>query len=258
MVSKAFFTGSRYLVEDNDGRHDYLRLNGERFLHALATAGQRVVALPVEADDEKSAYLKTLVALDEGYFAAREFEADADGRYLKHDENAERRFRIRTAERLGDLVDDLHELLSAHDALVDAAVEHVEETESGEDRRRKREEVRAKLLGCTDRAVSGGWYATVEAYYHSLSPGELVAEDRERRTQRIEGTEESRGIRELLGKPHFQRLAKEDLRRIRRVNRESPGKDARVWKRLLDDYDWYLGRERDRSVPAGGASESER
>ncbi|WP_135851218.1 hypothetical protein [Halorussus salinus] len=255
MVSKAFFTGSKYLVEDNDGRHDYLRLNGERFLHALATAGQRVVALPVDADDEKSAYLKTLVDLDEGYFAAREFEADASGKYLKHDERAERRLRIRTAERLSDLVDDLHAVLSAHDALVDAAVEHVEETESGDDHRRKREEVRSKLLGCTDRAVSGGWYATVESYYYSLSPGELVAEDRERRHQRIEGTEESRGIRELLGKPHFQRLAERDLRRIRHVNRESPGNDARVWKRLLDDYDWYLGRERDRSVAAGRASE---
>ncbi|UPV99779.1 hypothetical protein M0R88_14820 [Halorussus gelatinilyticus] len=256
MVSKAFFRGSKYLVEDNDGRHDYLRLNGERFLHALATAGQEVVALPVEADDQKSAYLKTLVKLNEGYFSAREFEADAKGKYLKHDERAERRFRIKTAERLSDLVDDLHAVLSAHDALVDAAVEHVEATESGDDSRRKREAVRAKLLDCTDRAVSGGWYATVESYYYSLSPGELVAEDRERRKQRIEGTEESRGIRELLGKPHFQRLAERDLRRIRHVNRESPGSDSRIWKRLFDEYNWYLGRERDPSVAAGEASKS--
>ncbi|UPV73725.1 hypothetical protein M0R89_14405 [Halorussus limi] len=258
MVSKAFFTGSKYLVEDNDGRYDYLRLDGERFLEALATAGQRVVGLPVEADDQKSAYLKSLVTLNGNYFAAREYEADAKGKYLKHDERAERRFRIKTAERLSDLVDDLHTVLSAHDALVDAAVEHVDRTESGEDRQQKRSAARSTLLACTNDAVSGGWYPTVESYYYSLSPGELVAEDRERRKQRIEGTEESRGIRELLGKPHFHRLGKRDLRRIRHVNRESPGADPRVWKRLLEEHDWYVGHERDRSVASGPTGPSKR
>ena len=254
MVSKAFFTGSKYLVEDNDGRHDYLRLNGERFLKALSMAGQQVVDLPVDADNQKSRYLKTLVELDEGYFAAREYEDDAKGKYLKHDKRAERRFRIKTAERLSDLVDDLHAVLSAHDALVDAAVEHVERTESGEDRQQKRAAVRSTLLACTDNAVSGGWYPTVEAYYYSLSPGELVAEDRERRKQRIEGTEESRGIRELLGKPHFRRLGEGDLRRIRHVNRESSGGDPRIWKRLLEEYDWFVGHEREQSTVARSRS----
>ncbi|WP_128478390.1 hypothetical protein [Halorussus pelagicus] len=178
MVSKAFFTGSKYLVEDNDGRHDYFRLNGKRFLKALSMAGQRVVDLPVDADDRKSRYLKTLVKLDEDYSAAREDEDDAKGKYLKHDKRAECRFRIKTAERLGDLVDDLHAVLSPHDALVDAAVEQVERTESGED----------------------------------------------------------------------------DLRRIRHVNRESPGGDPQIWKRLLEKYDWYVGHEREQSTAARSRS----
>jgi hypothetical protein len=257
MVSKAFFTGSKYLVEDNDGRHDYLRLDGEQFLEALSTAGQRVVGLPVEADEQKSAYLKSLVDLNRHYFAARDHESDAEGNYLKHDERAERKFRIETAERLSDRVDDLHAVLSVHDALADAAVEHVERTETGDERSQKRSAVRSAMLACTDDAVSGGWYPIIESYYHSLSPGELVAEDRERRKQRIEGNEESRGIRELLGKPHFQRLGVRDLRRIRRVNRESPGADPRVWKRLFDEYDWYIGHERGQSLAAGGGSKSE-
>lgn len=256
MVSKAFFTGSKYLVEDNDGRHDYLRLDGERFLEALSAAGRKVLQAPFEADEQKSDYLKALVTLNESYFAAREYEDDAKGKYLKHDERAERQFRIETAQQLSDRVADLHTLLSAHDALVDAAVEQVEETREGSERREARSAVRSTLLACTDRAVSEGWFPVVEAYYYSLSPGELVAEDRERRKQRIEGTEESRGIRELLGKPHFERLSERDLRQIRKINRESPGSDARVWKRLIEDYSWYVERKHGETVAAGnGATE---
>ncbi|WP_135826197.1 hypothetical protein [Halorussus ruber] len=247
MVSKAFFTGSKYLVEENDGRHGYVRYNGERFLEALSSAGQKVVRLPVDADAEKSAYLKALVSLNESYFEAREYEDDAKGKYLKHDENAEQLFRIETAERLGDCVGELRTLLSAHDALLESALEQAES-------QRDRKTVRSTLLACTNRAVSEGWFPVFESYYYSLSPRELVAEDRERRKQRIEGTEESRGIRELLGKPHFDRLGERDLRRIRKINRDSPGGDPKVWKRLLEDYRWYVGRERDRTVAAGSGA----
>ncbi|WP_435178377.1 hypothetical protein [Halorussus sp. AFM4] len=272
MVSKAFFTGSKYLVEENDGRHEYVRYDGERFLAALSATGQKVVRAPFgseelssdgrtgsdaarAADEAKAAYLKALVRVNEHYFAAREYEDDAKGKYLKHDERAERRFRIKTAERLSDCVDDLRAVLSAHDTLVDAAVEAVGRGAAESDRDRARSAVQSTLLACTDRAVSDGWFPIVESYYYSLSPGELVAEDRERRKQRIEGTEESRGIRELLAKPHFSRLDKRDLRRIRRINRESPGSDARVWKRLLDTYSWYVGRESDRTVTARSEAE---
>jgi hypothetical protein len=255
VVSKAFFTGSKYLVEKNDGRHDYVRYDGERFLEALSTAGQKVVRAPA-ADDSKSAYLKSLVGLNESYFAAREYEENAKGKYLKHDERAERRFRIKTAERLSDRADELRTLLSAHDALIESAVEQVKRTGEGSERRQASEPVRSTLLACTDRAVSEGWFPIVESYYYSLSPGELVAEDRERRKQRLEGTEESRGIQELLGKPTFGRLAERDLRRIRQINRNSPGSDPRVWKRLLEEYAWYVGHESDQTVATGSSTKS--
>ncbi|USZ68403.1 hypothetical protein NGM10_01365 [Halorussus salilacus] len=252
MVSKAFFTGSKYLVEDNDGRNDYLRYDDERFLAVLSTAGRKLLQAPFEADDRKAAYLKSLVRLNEAYFSAREYENDAKGRYYKHDDRSERRFRIRTAERFSDLRDDLRTLLAAHDALVEAAADYVDRTYDGAERRRARSAVRSTLLACTDPAVSEAWYPTFEAYYYSLSPGELVAEDRERRKQRIEGTENSRGIAELLDKPGFRKLTERDLRRIRQINRESPGSDARVWKRLLEDYGWYLTHERERERAAPG------
>ena len=273
MVSKAFFTGSKYLVEENDGRQDYVRYDGERFLAALSATGQKVVRAPFgseelsssadrtesdaaeAADEAKAAYLKALVRVNDHYFAAREYEDDAKGKYLKHDERAERRFRIKTAERLGECVDDLHALLSAHDTLVETADEAVSRTTPEPDRRQAISAVRSTLLACTDRAISDGWFPVVESYYYSLSPGELVAEDRERRKQRIQGTEESRGIKELLAKPHFTRLDRRDLRRIRRMNRESPGSDARVWKRLLDTYPWYVDREGDRTVTARSEAE---
>ncbi|WP_135830430.1 hypothetical protein [Halorussus halobius] len=243
MVSKAFFTGSKYLVEDNDGRHDYLRFDDERFLSALAAAGRKVYRAPFAADEAKGRYLAALVAINDSYFAAREYEDDATGKYLKHDERAERRFRVRTAQRLSDAVADLRSLLSAHDALVSAGLDHVDRTVDPSERDRIRSIVRSTVLGCTDRAVAEGWLPVVEAYYYSLSPGELVAEDRERRKQRLEGTEESVGIRELLDRPGMERLARGDVRRIRRLDRESPGADPRVWKRLLDDYPWYVARD---------------
>lgn len=258
MVSKAFFEGSKYLVEDNDGRQDCLRLDGERFLTALAMAGRKVLRAPFEADEQKREYLEALVRINERYFRAREYEADAEGKYLKHDERAERRFRIQTADRFDDCTADLRALLSAHDALVAAGVEYAEQGREGSERERARSAVRSTMLACTERAVSEGWFPVVESYYYSLSPGELVAEDRERRKQRLEGTEESVGIRELLGRVSFDRLTREEFRRIRELNRESPGSDARVWKRLLDRYPWYVGNDdrEDESNPTLAAGEN--
>lgn len=246
MVSKAFFTGSKYLVEDNDGRHDIVRYDGERFLAVLSTAGRKVLRAPLDADDRKSAYLKALVRINESYFDAREFEEQVAGNFFKHDEAAERKLRFDTAQRLSDVIDHLRALLAAHDALVAAAAEEVEQvadTSEGGDRRRALAAVRSTLLACTDRSIGGGWFPVVEAYYHALSPGELVAEGRERRNQRIEGTENSQGIARLLDEPHFEKLTERDVRRIRELNRESPGSDARVWKRFYEDYWWFLTRE---------------
>lgn len=257
MVSKAFFTGSKYLVEENDGRHDVVRYDDERFLAVLSTAGQKVLDAPLDADDRKTAYLKALVRINEHYFDAREFETQAEGRFFRYDDDAERELRFDTARRLSDCVADLRALLAAHDALAEAVVEQfedvgetkqVEKTEQVEQAERVAP-IRSTLLACTDRSISRGWFPIVQSYYYALSPGELVAEGRERRNQRIEGTENSTGIARLLEKPHFEKLAERDLRRIRESNRESPGTDPRVWKRLREDYRWFLARERAPATP---------
>ncbi len=255
MVSKAFFTGSKYLVEDSDGRHDFVRYDGERFLAVLSTAGQKILRTPLDADERKADYLKALVRLNEAYFAAREFEADAKGNFFKHDDAAERKFRFDVAQRFSDRVDDLRTFLAAHDALVAAATEDssndsrdtADDGETTGDQALAR--TRRTLSACTDRSISEGWFPTVQSHYYALSPGELVAEGRERRKQRIEGTESSTGIAALLDKPHFEKLSWRDLRRIRDLNRESPGPDPRVWKRLQKEYTWFLARERMRATP---------
>ena len=269
MVSKAFFTRSKHLVEENDGRHDVVRYDGERFLAVLSTAGRKVLDVPLDADDRKTAYLKALVRIDDHYFDAREFEAEAQGQFFKYDDDAEQKLRFDTARRLSDCVADLRALLGAHDALAEVVAQQVEgaewvnqaeETErTGEVERAEKANrvgvaervarVRATLLACTDRAVSRGWFPIVQSYHHALSPGELVAEGRERRNQRIGGTENSTGIAQLLEKPHFEKLTERDLRRIRESNRESPGTDPRVWKRLREDYRWFLARERAPATP---------
>ena len=255
MVSKAFFKGSKLLVEDSDGREDYFRFNGERFLRALSKSGQQVVRAPFDADEPKTEYLKVLVRLNEAYFEARSFETDASGKFYKHDEMSERRFRVVVAERLTDRVDDLHALLDAHEALVAAGVERAGTSNADADGGHAPGRLRTGLLACTERALTGGWFPTVEAYYYSLSPGEIVSEGRERRKQRIEGTEETPGIREMLGKFTFQRLTERDLTRIRDVNVRSPGPDAEVWKRLQNRYSWYI--EYDRSPAASGDAAAE-
>lgn len=250
MVSKAFFTGPKYLVEESDGRHDVVRYDGERFLAVLSTAGRKILAAPLDADDRKTAYLKALVRIDEHYFQAREFEARAEGQFFKHDDDAERELRFDTARHLSDAVADLRALLAAHDALAEAVAEQAERTHERTERSPDAHAaVRSTLLACTDRAVDRGWFPVVQSYYYALSPGELVAEGRERRKQRIEGTENSKGISDLLEKPHFEKLAERDLRRIRELNRESPGTDARVWKRLHEEYRWFLARERTPATP---------
>jgi len=273
MVSKAFFTGSKYLVEDNDGRQDFLRYDGERFLSALASAGRTVLRAPLGtgerapddaadpdavdeaggADERRQAYLRALVRLNRTYFAAREYEADATGKYYKHDERAERRFRIETAERFSDAIEDLRALLAALDDLREVAADRARRADAA-DRRERLAAFWSALVGRTDGAVTEAWFPAVQAYYYSLSPRELVAEDRERRKQRIEGTESSRGVADLLAKPHFRKLTRRDLRRIRELNRESPGADPGVWKRLNRDYWWYLARERSTATPGGERS----
>ena len=251
MVSKAFFTGSRYLVEDNDGRQDYLRYNGEKFLHSLATSGQWVVDAPVDADEAKTAYLKALVELNAAYFDARAYEASAKGNFFKHDETAERRFRLTTAERLTGAIGELRTFLDAHDALASV----VENVDSASETRTARE-VRAGLLARSDRVVANGWFPVVRAYFYGLTPGENISEGRERRKQRVVGSETLPGLDELLEKFTFEKLTDRDLRRVRALNRSSPGPDTGTWRRLTDRYAWFVERgaligERDepRSTP---------
>lgn len=250
MVSKAFFTGSKYIVEENDGRHDVVRYDGERFLAVLSTAGRKVLSAPIDADDRKTAYLKALVQVNDRYFDAREFEARVEGKFFKHDDDAERKLRFDTARQLSDCVTDLRALLTAHDALAEAVAEQSEQTDERTERPPDASgSLRSTLLACTDRSINQGWFPVVRSYYYALSPGELVAEGRERRNQRLEGTENSTGIEQFLEKPHFEKLTERDVRRIRELNRESPGTDARVWKRLHEDYRWFLARERAPATP---------
>ena len=259
MVSKAFFTGSKYLVEESDGRHDVVRYDGERFLAVLSTAGRKVLSAPLDADDRKTAYLKALVRVNDHYFDAREFEARVEGKFFKHDDDAERELRFDTARELSDCVADLRALLAAHDALVGTVAERAEPTderaESTDRSTNTIDPVRPTLLACTDRSIGRSWFPVVRSYYYALSPGEIVAEGRERRNQRIEGTENSKGIAQLLEKPRFEKLAERDLRRVRELNRESPGRDARVWKRLREDYRWFLTRERAPTTPGRTADD---
>ncbi|WP_158056932.1 hypothetical protein [Halorussus halophilus] len=244
MVSKAFFTGSRYLVEDNDGRQDYLRYNGERFLQSLATAGQWVADTPIDADEAKTAYLKALVTLNDAYFEARQYEDSAKGNFFKHDETAERRFRITTAERLTDAIENLRTLFSAHDALL-SAIENANETAADS----IGSELRTSLLAHTDQAIAAGWFPTVRAYFYSLTPGENISEGRERRKQRVVGSETLPGLDELLGKFTFEKLTDRDMRRIRTTNQSSPGPDTGTWQRLKERYAWLVERGALRSSP---------
>ncbi|WP_227376639.1 hypothetical protein [Haladaptatus halobius] len=235
MVSKRFLRESRELIERGDGRYKFLQHRDERCLSALVAAGRGVVAVQGIPSADKAAYLDVLGKINYQYFEARGFERNVSGKFYRYDEEAERRFRSAITEKLSSPVEQLHRLLSAHDALLESAddvdvasasgdgaaktMNRDGPKASGQTVSRKRETTVARQ---TNRAVRGGWYLVVELYNHSLDSGERIAEGKRWRRQRLYGQQRIPGVEQLLDTPLFEQVTSDDLARLRELDRFAP------------------------------------
>ncbi|RBI64523.1 hypothetical protein DMJ13_08605 [halophilic archaeon] len=245
------------VIERNDGRHDYLLHEGERYLLSLSEVGRNVIALSEagldadslsavpderarEAVDERTeAYAAALDAINDHYFDARAFEEDARGKFHRYDSTVERNLRSTVAEEASACVEDLRRLLDAHDALVDAL-----ESAGFVDRDERLETVASRNTG---RAVREGWYPVVRAYDLALNPGKRIAEGKKRRRQRLYGQSDLPGVAGLLDSALFERLTRDDLDRLRAFDTCAPEDALRVSSRLVERHRWLLaetGRRR--------------
>ena len=238
------------VIERNDGRHDYLFHDGERYLLSLSEVGRNVFALSRAepdadsvstvpdgrargaVDERTDAYAAALDAINDHYFEARALEEDARGKFHRYDATVERDLRSTVAEEASACVGNLRRLLDAHAALVDA----LESTGFAD-----RDEGPATVVTHnTGRAVREGWYPVVRAYDLALNPGERIAEGKKRRRQRLYGQSDLPGVAGLLDTAMFDQLTRDDLDGLRAFDARAPADALRVWSRLLDRHRWLL------------------
>ncbi len=226
------------LLERSDGRYKFVQLDGERCLSSLVTVGRQIGSLQTIPPEQTGAYLAALDEINDHYFEAREFEREVRGKFYRYDETAEQRFRSAIVEELSNCAERLHRLLAAHEALVEtvaSATENKTKTQRGG----KREETTA-LCRHTNYAIRAGWYPIVEAYDHSLDPGEKIAEGKRRRRQRLYGQEGLPGIARLLDTPLFEQVSADDLTTVRELDRFTPSDTPEIARRLMNRHPWLL------------------
>jgi hypothetical protein len=227
MMSSGIDVGVDDLLEQSDGKHKFVQYRGERCLSSLVAVGRKVNTLQSVPSERTAAYLTALDEINEHYFEAREFERDVRGRFYRYDEAAERRFRSAIVEALSACVERLQRLLSAHEALSNSvAEEHPDRVTA--------------VARHTNYAIRAGWYPIVEAYDHSLDPGEKIAEGKQRRRQRLYGNKDVPGITQLLDTPLFEQLSRDDLATVRKLDGFAPASARSVASRLTNRHQWLL------------------
>lgn len=221
------------IIERNDGRHDYLFHEGDKYLLNLSEVGSAVRSLPGVPDERKESYVTALDDINRRYFDAREFEEDVRGKYHRYDEEAERNLRSAVAEGASNAVGTLRDLLSAYESVADAVMR-----DDAAHAERKRL-VRA-VDEYTNRAVRQGWYPVVRAYDHALNPGERIAEGKTRKRHRMYGESDMPGVSQLLDTPIFDQVTAEELKTVRKLDSKAPDKATRVATRLVEHHRWVL------------------
>lgn len=223
-----FGQGPGRVREQSEKRVRYVQYRDQKCIASLWTAG-RFVRSALGDGEVTAAYQRVVLDINEAYFDARRHENHIEGRFFKFDEDAERRVRERTAEGYSDAISDLRALVEAHQSALDAVDERVE----------------PRLFGATRNVLAGGWFPTLETYYHALDPGEKIAESVTRRERRIEGEGRHPGVRDLLAGPLFESLDEDDLNAIKGIDWRSPGKPVRFVTRLENEFEFAIKRIRE-------------
>lgn len=241
MVSPILSVEPWKLVEHLNGRHPYVQYKDEKFVKSLFYVAKKLIDAPVISARHKELYIDAIEAINAHYFAAYDLNETTEGQFHKYDASAEEHLRETVAEEVSRCVTDLRALIDAHATVVEAATTRLATQHRDSDTQQERSATFERTIAtCTIRAVRDGWFPTVESYYFCLHPGERAAEGRERREQRLYGTEETQGVATLLAQPDLDQVTTHDITRLKQIDTHSQVNGHPVILKLQTQYDWTI------------------
>jgi hypothetical protein len=241
MISPILTTPPWKLVEKQDGRQTYVQYKNDAFVKPLFQVARKLIEAPVITTQHKELYIDAIEAINAHYFAAKDVKEAAQGQFHKYDATAEEQFRETVAEEVSRCVGELHVLFDAHRTIVDVATTRLEKRHGDPKAQRDASFTFEQTIAmCTMKVVCDGWFPTLELYYFSLNPGERVAEGRERREQRLYGTEETQGVADRLAQPGLEQVTQQDITKLKQINTNSSVDGHAVIQKLQTEYDWVV------------------
>lgn len=241
MVSPILSIEPRKLVERQDDRQTYLQYDDEKFVKALFQVARKIIDAPILADRYKESYIDVIEDINANYFGAQEVNAATQGQFHKYDATAEDQLRETIVKGVSHCSVELRSLLDAHTTVVETTTTEISnQYPDPQEQRKVSNTFEQTIATCTMKAVCDGWFPTLQSYYFSLNPGERVAEGRERREQRLYGTEETEGVADRLAESGSKQITHQDVEELKRINKCGDGNGHPVIRKLLIDYDWVI------------------
>ena len=241
MVSPILSIERWKLVERQDDRQTYLQYDDEKFVKALFQVARKLIDAPILADRYKELYIDAIENINAHYFGAQEVNAATRGQFYKHDETAEDQLREAVVKGVSQCNIELRSLLDAHTTVIETTTTGIsKQYPNPQEQRRVSNAFEQTIATCTMKAVCEGWFPTLQSYYFSLNPGERVAEGRERREQRLYGTEETKGVTQRLAESGSKLITHRDVEELKRINSESNVNGHPVIQKLQTEYDWVV------------------
>ena len=241
MVSPILSIEPWKLVEKQGERHSYVQYMDEKFLKVLYEVAKKVIDAPATSAQNKRQYVDTIEDINAHYFAAQSMNTATKGQFHRYDETAENHLRESVVLGVSRCVDDLRALITAHTTVIETAnAQLAKQHDDPQTLQEASTTFEQTISTCTIRAVCDGWFPMLELYYYSLNPGERVAEGRERREQRLFGTEDTQGVADRLAQPEFKQVSPHDLRQLEQINTESHVNGHPVLHKLKTNYNWAV------------------
>lgn len=210
-------------------------------METLFQVAKKLIDAPIITTQHKELYIDAIEDINANYFAAQEAKTATQGQFHRYNPSAEEQFRKTVADRISYCITELRALFDAHITVIEAAATQLDKRHlDTQEQRDISNTFEQTIANCTMRTVSDGWFPTFESYYFSLNPGERAAEGRERRDQRLYGTEETQGVADRLANPEMKQLTQEDLTKLKQINTKSTVNGHPVIHKLETKYDWVI------------------
>lgn len=241
MVSPILTIEPWKVVEKQGDRQPYIQYKDEKFVKDLFHVAKKVLDAPVTPTQYKKQYIDAIENINSGYFAAQNMTTTMQGQFHRYDATAENQLRETVASGVSRSVGDLQSLCDAHNTIIETTATQLAKRHRDPQTRREASHIFEQTIAtCTIQAVRDGWFPTLELYHFSLNPGERVAEGRERREQRLYGTEETQGLADRLANSELEQITEDDLVRLKQINTKSNLNGHPVIHKLQTKYDWAV------------------